>query len=342
MAISYTSVDIRGQAVAPIIAEILYANKTLEKGYVVFNDNIKANTIISENSIDVTAQLYTGAALSSSGTINLLDRAVTPIKLEYKQTFLEESLRAGRYNRTMKPGAWYIESNEFASEVLAMVGSNVSEDAETKFWGAITSATKTAIAALTPGAGQGSMTAATQTAVAALTAGLAGLDGVFAKILYDNGALGSYIKVTGTTVTSSNIAAEFAKIYAAIPANILENTRVGAECVIYAPRAWKQLIKIANNAVGAAQQVNFLVEGSGANEKISYNGVEIFFVPVPNNLMAYATAKDAISWNTDLVDDITRFEVGKTVNDGDTKFVRSIYTMAAHVTRAATGVLYGG
>jgi hypothetical protein len=27
--------------------------------------------------------------------------------------------------------------------------------------------------------------------------------------------------------------------------------------VIYAPRAWKQLIRIANNSVGAAQQVNF-------------------------------------------------------------------------------------
>lgn len=342
MAISYTPVDIRGHAVEPIFEEILYANKTIEKGYVVFNDRIKANTIISEGSVDVTAQLYTGQALSSSGSMTVTDRAVTPLKLEYKQTFLEEALRTSRFNRDMKPGAWNIESNEFASKVLATYGANVSEDAEAKFWGAISSTTKTAIAALTPGAGQGSITAATQTAVAALTADATGMDGVFAKLLYDNGALGSYIKVTGTTVTSSNIAAEFSKIYQAIPANVLENTKAGQEAVIWAPRAWKQLIKIANNAVGAAQQVNFLVEGSGASERIFYNGVEIFFVPTPNNLMAYANSRDAISWNTDLVDDVTRFEVGKVANDGDLKFVRAIYTMAAHVVRAANGVLYGG
>jgi hypothetical protein len=338
MAISYSPVDIRGVAVEPIIEEILFANKTIDKGYVVFNDKIKAGTIISEQSIVVTAQLYTGSALSNSGSMTVTDRAVTPTKLEYKQTFLEESLRTSRFNRSMKPGAWNIESSEFASEVLAKYGPNVSEDAEKIFWGGITAATQTAIAALTPGAGQGSMTAATQTAVAALTPGL--IDGVFAKVLYDNAALGGYIKVTGTTVNSGNCAAEFAKIYAAIPAEILDYSK--APCVIYAPRAWKQLIKIANNSVGAAQQINFLVEGSGDNEKISYNGVEILFVPTPNNLMAYATNKDAVSWNTDLVDDVTKFEIGKVANDGDLKFVRTIYTMAAHVTRATKGVLYGG
>ena len=339
MAISYTPVDIRGNAVESIIEEILYANKTIADGYVVFNDNIKANTIISEGSVAVTAQLYTGAALSSSGSMTVTDRAVTPTKLEYKQTFLEESLRTSRFNRDMKPGAWNIESNEFASKVLAMVGPNVSEDAESIFWGGITAATKVSIAALTPGAGQLAITAATQTAVAALTAGL--VDGVFAKVLYDNAAVGQYVKVTGTTVTSANIAAEMAKIYAAIPANVLNNTV--SPVVVYCPRAWKQLAYTANNAVGAAQQINFVITGdSFGKSKVFYNGIEMLFVPTPNALMAYATCMDAISWNTDLVDDVTRFEVGKVANDGDTKFVRSIYTMAAHVTRATLGVLYGG
>jgi hypothetical protein len=43
------------------------------------------------------------------------------------------------------------------------------------------------------------------------------VDGVFCKVLYDNAAIGGYIKVTGTTVTSANIAAECAKIYSVIP-----------------------------------------------------------------------------------------------------------------------------
>jgi hypothetical protein len=338
MALSYTPVDIRGVAVEPILEEVLFANKTIADGYVTFNTDIKAGTIFTEAGVDVTAQLYTGSALSSSGSMNITDRTITPTKLEYKQTFLQDSLRSSRFNRTMNPGAFNIESSEFASTVLAMVGPNVSQDAENIFWGGITSATKTAIAALTPNAAQGSITAATQTAVAALTAGL--VDGVFAKVLYDQSAIGGYIKVTGTTVTSANIAAECAKIYAAIPAENLADTV--NPTVIYAPRAWRQLARIANNAVGAAQQINFLFDSAANDSKCYYNGVEILFVPTPNNLMAYAQRKVAVSWNTDLLDDVNRFEVGKLVNDGDVQFVRSIYTLAANVGQATKGVLYGG
>jgi hypothetical protein len=339
MAIAITAVDIRGEAVEPILQEILFENKTIKDGYVAFNTDIKAGSILTEASVDVTAQLYTGAALSSSGAINIIERMITPTKLEYKQTFLQESLRTARFKRSMKPGAWNIESNEFASEVLAMVGPNVAQDAESIFWGGITAATKASIAGLTPGAGQDSITAATQTAVAALTAGL--VDGVFAKVLYDNAAIGSYLKVTGTTVTSANIAAEVGKIFAKIPVQSLNSTV--APVVIYCPRAWKQLCYNANNAVGAAQQVNFVISGSDfATSKIYYNGIELLFVPTPNDLMAYANTQDAVSWNTDLTDDVNRFEVGKLVNDGDYQYVRSIYTLAANVARASIGVLYGG
>jgi hypothetical protein len=271
--------------------------------------------------------------------MTITDRVITPTKLEYKQTFLQDSLRSARFNRSMSPGAWNIESNEFASTVLAMVGPNVAQDAESIFWGGITSATKTAIAALTPGSGQLAITAATQTAVAALTAGL--VDGVFAKVLYDNSAVGQYIKVTGTTVTAANIATEVGKIFAAIPAENLNDTV--SPTVIYCPRAWKQLCYNANNAVGAAQQINFVITGDDfSKSKVYYNGIELLFVPAPNNLMAYAQRKAAVSWNTDLVDDVNRFEVGKLVNDGDVQFVRSIYTLAANVGQATKGVLYGG
>jgi hypothetical protein len=339
MAISYTPVDIRGVAVEPILEEVLFANKTISDGYVTFNDNIKAGTIFTEAGVDVTAQLYTGSALSSSGSINITDRTITPTKLEYKQTFLQEALRTSRFNRSMNPGAFNIESSEFASTVLAMVGPNVSQDAESIFWGGMTAATQTAIAALTANNAQGSITAATKTAVAALTPGL--VDGVFAKALYDNAALGGYIKVIGTTVTAGNIAGEVSKIFQAIPAENLLDTV--SPTVIYCPRSWKQLCYNANNAVGAAQQINFVIDGNDFNSsRVFYNGIELLFVPAPNALMAYAQRKAAVSWNTDLLDDVNRFEVGKLVNDGDVQFVRSIYTLAANVGQATKGVLYGG
>ena len=56
MAISYTPVDIRGEAIEPILEEVLFANKTIADGYVTFNDNIKAGSIFTEAGIDDTNQ----------------------------------------------------------------------------------------------------------------------------------------------------------------------------------------------------------------------------------------------------------------------------------------------
>lgn len=339
MAISYTSgTTFYGPNLVPVIEQLYFENKTINRGYVTFNDNIKAGTILTDETVSVTAQLYTGAALSSSGSIALTDRAVTLTKLEYKQTFLDEAIRQYRWNKDMKQGAWEIESNEFNSKVLGKYAPLVSQDAENLFWGGITSATKTAIAGLTPGSSQGSITAATQTAVASLTAGL--VDGIFAKALYDNGALGAYIKVTGTTVTASNIATEIGKIYSAIPAVVLENDQDPP--MIYAPRSWKQLIYNANNTVGAAQQINFLIEGKGSDARFYYNNVEIVFVPAPNNNWAYCNQKSKVMWNTDLLDDVNKVDIGTVANDGDTRYIRAIYCIHTHVAAAANGVFYGG
>jgi hypothetical protein len=54
----------------------------------------------------------------------------------------------------------------------------------------------------------------------------------------------------------------------------------------------------------------------------------MIFIPAPIANMAYAQRKSAVSWNTDLTDDSLFFMVGKLVADGDTQFVRSIYTLA--------------
>lgn len=340
MAISYTGQStIKGPNLVPVLREIFFENKTVSSNWVTFNDNMKEGTIITTASITVTAQAYTGQALSNSGSINITDRTVSLSKLEYKQTFLDEAIRAGRFNQSMKKGAWEIESNEFNTKVLGMYAPKVSADAESIFWGGVTAATQTAVAALSPAAGQGSITAAAQTAFAALTPGL--VDGIFSKAFYDNGAIGGYIKVTGTTVTAANIAAEIGKIFAAIPPKCLENP--ADPVMIYCPRAWKQLVYNANNTVGAAQQINFMIEGADfSSSRVYYNGVELAFVPVPNNLWAYANNVSRVMWNSDSTDDVNKVEIGKVANDGDLKFLRSIYTIHAHIADATNGVLYGG
>lgn len=340
MAISYSGqTTIYGPNLVPVLREIFFENQTVNNGWVTFNDNMKSGTIITNTSMTVTAQAYTGAALSSSGSITLTDRAVSLTKLEYKQTFLDEAIRTGRFNQSMSKGAWNIESNEFNTKVLGMYAPKVSADAEILFWGGVTSATKTAVAALSPGAGQGSITAAAQTEFATLTAGL--VDGIFSKAFYDNGAIGSYIKVTGTTVNPSNIATEVGKIFAAIPAKCLQDTN--DPVYIYCPRAWKQLIYNANNAVGAAQQINFTVVGENfGTSRVYYNGVELVFVPVPSDKWAYANNVSRVMWNTDSKDDVSKVDIGTVANDGDTRYLRAIYTIHTHIADAANGVLYGG
>jgi hypothetical protein len=57
----------------------------------------------------------------------------------------------------MKPGAWEIESSEFGSVVLKSYGNLIAEDLQNKFWNGATTATRTAVAALTAGAGQGNL-----------------------------------------------------------------------------------------------------------------------------------------------------------------------------------------
>lgn len=340
MGITYTGQStIKGPNLVPVLQEIFFTNQTVSSSWVTFNDDMKEGTIITSASITATAQAYTGASLSASGGISITDRVVSLTKLEYKDTFVEESIRAGRFNTSMAKGAWEIESNEFNTKVLGMYAPKVSADAERLFWGGVTSATKTAVAALTPGTAQGSITAAAQTAFGTLTAGL--VDGIFSKAFYDNGAIGSYIKVTGTTVTSANIAAEIAKIYAAIPAEMLADA--ADPVLIYCPRAWKQLAYNANNTVGAAQQINFQIEGGNfATSRVFYNGVEMVFIPSPSNLWAYANRVSRVMWNSDSTADMSKVEIGKVANDGDTKFIRAIYTIQAHIADAAKGVLYGG
>jgi hypothetical protein len=62
--------------------------------------------------------------------------------------------------------------------------------------------------------------------------------------------LGKYIKVAGSVVTSANIAAEYAKMYSAIP--VVQRDDTVNPFVFNAPLSHKAFIKIANNSVGAA------------------------------------------------------------------------------------------
>jgi hypothetical protein len=237
----------------------------------------------------------------------------------------------------MKPGAWETLSNEFEQVVIGgMYSKKIAYDAEFQFWSGITSAQKTAIAALTAGPLNTEIGADEKTVAAALTAGQ--FNGVVASMMYNNwnatstAGVGKRVKVDGIAITSSNIAQEYARVYAAIPATVLAS---GMPAYIYAPKSHMQLINIYNTA--ATYRDLFSVQG----EKYFYNGVEIKFVPVPENVII-AAPKEHLFWVTDLTSDVNKFEVNKVALNQDLLFVKHVGTIAAYVANQAFNVLYCG
>ena len=298
-----------------------------------FNDGIKAGTIFTENANTVTAQAW-ATNPSASGTITLNEVLVTPVKLEYHDSFNYETLRSGRWNRSMKAGAWEIVSDEFNKQVLSTIAPYISQDIETQFWSGVTSTTQTAIAALTAGTAQTSIGAAEKTVAAAMTAGL--FDGVLARLYYNNGGVGKRYKVAGVSggITSSNIADEYGKAYAAINPVMLQGIE---KPFIYAPRSHKQLINIYN--ISQTYRDKFQVDISA--DKYFYLGVEIKFVPLPENVLIVATPS-MIKWCTDTMDDLNMVQIDKYPAPRKDFFYDVVFTIFAHVVNQKYFVVYTG
>ena len=337
MAITATIVDIRGKAYEPIIEELLFENKTVGEELVAFADDIKANTIVTEASTVVAMQAYTSGLPSASGSLVTSDVAITPVKVMYYQEFDPNVLRSSRFGRTMKAGAWNTTSTEFEKVVLGLYGRKISFDAESKFWNGITAATQTAIAALTPGTAQTSVGAAEQTYAASLTAGQ--FDGVCSRLIYNNGALGTRIKVAGTTITAANVKAEYDKVYAAIPAVVLNSKAEPPR--IYAPYSHIQFINQFNNVATNFKNVFIVTDEGKPSQKVTFYGIEIVFVPVPENCIICAVPS-YILWATDLVSDINYMEMNKIANNRDDMFVKNVFTIFAHVMNQKFNVYYQG
>lgn len=332
MAISATISDIRGKAYSEVLTELLFENNTINDSLVSFETDVKNESIFTENVNTVAMQAFASGAPSSSGTFTITDTIVTPTKVMYYQEFDPNTLRPSRFKRSMRPGAWEIMSTEFERTVMAAYAKEISLDSEIKYWTGETSATKTAIAALTPGTGQTSVGAAEQTWAAAQTAGQ--IDGIVAKMIYNNGALGTRVKVAGTTIDATNIQTEYGKVYAAVPAVVLAQVE---KPYIYAPYSHKQFINIFN--VSATYRDLFAVDIKA--DKYFYNGIEIKFVPLSANVVICALPSNLI-WATDLVSDINRMEINKIANNREDMFVKNIFTIAAHVARQSNNVLYIG
>lgn len=316
-----------------VMMELLYECSTIDRGLVRFIPNVKYNVPVRSLSVTVASQAYSSGAPSSSGTLSPADKLITPIKRMYYQEFDYEALRSSLWNDDMKPGAANIISDEFTGAAVSLIGPKQMLDIEADFWNAATSATATAVAALTPGTGQTSAGAAEQTYVAA--APTRTTDGIVTKLIYNTAAVGTRYKVAGTTLSATNIQTEINKTYVKISPKLLMAKNIKDVC-IYLPYSCIAFINQYNST--ATNYVKVFIESNGT---YSYNGIQIEFVPIPDNCMIAGRKMDFI-WATDLKDDGLSIKSGLIAENREDYFLKTIASLESWIFFQSEKVLYLG
>lgn len=333
MATTYSPMEYLGKFHEEVFTDMVFMNRTVEKKLVRFVSGIKGNEAFTELTGTVTVEGLKADHTDSddNGTTAFKDRLVAPVQLEFYKRFNPNTFRLSRYAST-KPGVFNNVDDTFVKDLLAFYGPKLSYLMESQFWNGATSATKTAVAALTPGTAQNAVGAAEQTYVAAASTTL--FDGIVTKLIYQHSALGTRIKVAGTTISSVNIDTEYQKLYDAIPSVAVQHENVN-DYFIYAPHSHKKYILTFNK--NSTFRDIFTVEG----ENYYYMGVRIEFVPLPENCMI-ASRWDDLMWTTDSLSDSEFTKVDKVANDSLRSFLWIAYTQNTHIVNATQKVLYLG
>tara|TARA_R110000851_G_scaffold116880_1_gene243344 strand:+ start:1189 stop:2220 length:1032 start_codon:yes stop_codon:yes gene_type:complete len=343
MAVNYTGGKTNQTELEKIQQELYAESFTFRDGLVEIDEGHKSGADVYESSVDVTIGAATTAGVTATGDIDLNANktGVSLVSFQFQDVIEEDSLKGTRFERSMSRGAFNIVSDEFDRSVLVQVAPAIGEVVENMIWNGATAAQKTAIAALTAGASQGSISAGAKTLAAAMPTNL--VNSLPATILYNDSqakatpgtGLGDYRKVLSiSTVTSATIAAEYGKIYGSIPSKVLNS--ISETPKIFAPLGDKQLIMLANNAVGAAQQINFLVNG----DNVSYNGIEIVFVPLVGfRIVAIPSYLKVLC---DLSSDVSTLNIGQMSNGARQRYIKNIQTMTTWCVGQKYITLYGG
>lgn len=343
MAVTYTGTKTETGEYAEIIQEIYADSPTFRGETIELVEGHKSGMDIYESSADIT---FTAANFGpvTVDNVNLKSqKSIVNLKTFNVEGIIDESsLKGTRFEKSMKAGAYNVVSDEFDQKVLIQVTPAVGAKLESWVWDGATAATKTAIAALTPGAGQGSISAGAQALVAAMPTTL--FDSIPATMLYNDSqsktvpgaGIGEYIKVAGTTVTTANIVAEYVKMYNAIPDKVLVLTGDDAP-VIYAPKAHYKLIKSVNRVQGAALQENFI--GNSFND-MYFNDVRIIFVDLVG--FSIVAQKKNLKLVMDLLSDSSQLIIEKEANASTRRILKLINTMTTWVVKQKYNVLYNG
>lgn len=333
--VTYSPIEFTGSFYEEIFNEILYMNRTIESGLVRLIDNVNTEMVITESNVTRSTQAYvpTPSGSDAAGSLAFADKILKPFQFMIYDRFTPNTVI---YSRLGKPNSGSTTfpkvTDEYQRAILARYGAAEAQLMESRFWNAATSATKTAVAALTPGTAQDAVGAAEQTYVAAAPTDL--INGILTKLILTYSVTKRRIKVAGTTITASNIATEYAKVYAAILPQLLQPNNPNP-VIMFVPHNHLQLINTYN--ISATYRDLFQVNGG----KYFYSGIPIEFVPLPNNAIICGIANDII-WGCDVTTADAMVKIDYLANDSEDMFIKAPYTQESAFAQAQQFVVYVG
>ena len=343
MAVTYTGTKTEAGEYAEIVQEIYADSPTFRGETIELVEGHKSGLDIYESSAEITFTAANYGPVTADNVNLKSQKSIVNLKTFNVEGIIDESsLKGTRFERSMKAGAYNVVSDEFDQKVLIQVQPAVGAKLESWVWDGATTATKAAIAALVPGAGQGSISAGAQALVAAMPVTL--FDSIPATMLFNDSqsktvpgaGLGEYIKVAGTTVTTANIVAEYVKKYNGIPDKVLVLTGEDAP-VIFAPKSHYKMIKSVNRVQGVALQENFV--GTSFND-MYFNDVKIIFVDLVG--FSIVAQKKNLKLVMDLLSDSSQLIIEKEANASTRRILKLINSMTTWVVKQKYNVLYNG
>lgn len=164
-------------------------------------------------------------------------------------------------------------------------------------------------------------------------------NGIIDKALADSNT----IKVSGVTLSVSNIVTEIQKVYDAIPNSVLgegEYEPVKAPVRIFVSVTAMRYLKQALSTVASEHQVvlpSFTVDG----KKIFYLGVEIVTAGIPTNVMV-AGSRDNLVFLTDLLSDTQEVKLahGNDLKDENMVYIKGAYRASGDYIFSEDVVIY--
>jgi len=331
----YSPILFTGEFYEEIFNEILFMNKTIEKGLVRIIDNVNTQMVLTESNISRSTQAYKPSPASGDalGQLTFADKILLPYQFMIYDEFTPNSVIYSRMGKSRSADTFFPKvTDEYQKQILARYGAAEAELMESRFWNAATAATKVTVAALTAGTGQNAVGAAEQTYVAAAPTDF--IDGIFTKLILSYSVTKRRIKVAGTAITASNIATEYAKVYAAILPKLLQ-PNYAASVGMFVPHSHLQLINTYNT--NATYRDLFQV----SNGEYYYNNVKINFVPLAENCIIAGNGMDLV-WGCDVTTPDAMVKIDFLSANSEDMFIKAPYTQQAAFVQAQQFVVYCG